>query len=415
MMQKEEVTRILKLVKEGKLSPEEAAELMEAIESPDEPQEAAHEAAGEGAPNGETPPPPPGEATKPGGGSDPLRSFIETMEQIGRDVAKGINWEDVSKKVKTNIEKGSEALKQAAEEVKAGKFTFNFGMAQETRTVELGFSIPENGALKIESPAGDIRVIGGATENKLIAKAMFRSNDLEEAKARAEGFTPVIEEGPGFVQVRQPAASGLTVDLEFHLAADAQIDIRGQSGDVDISKVSGSIRVLTNSGDILVRDASGSVEVTTSHGDIRIEDVTATWIAVEDKSGSLSLKRVHGDLNLRTGSGDIVLEECSGKSISVEAVSGDISMGLSKPVTGSITVRAVQGDTSLSIPDGSHVRVTMSTLKGTVDCTADLTDSTRSERRITGQLGDGQGVMDISAVAGDIKLRQTIPTVTEAS
>jgi len=411
MMQKEEVTRILKLVKEGKLSPEEAAELMEAIESPDEPTETVNE----GAPNGATPPPPPGDAPKAGATQDPLRSFLETMEQIGRDVAKGINWDDVSKKVKTNIEKGSEVLKQAAEEVKAGKFTFNFGMAQETRTVELGFSIPENGSLKIESPAGDIRVIGGAAENKLIAKAMFRSNDLEEAKARAEGFTPVIEEGPGFVQVRQPAASGLTVDLEFHLATTAQIDVRGQSGDVDISKVSGSVRVVTNSGDIAVRDASGSVEITTSHGDIRVEDVNASWVAVEDKSGSLSLKRVHGDLNLRTGSGDILLEDCSGKSISVEAVSGDITMGLSKPLTGSVTVRAVQGDTSLSIPDGSHVRVTMSTLKGTVDCTADLTDSTRSERRITGQLGDGQGVMDISAVAGDIKLRQTIPTASEVS
>jgi len=74
---KEEITRIMRLVQEGKLSPEDAAELIDAFTASEarEEEEPVHvgAAASEGAEGG--PPPPP-----PGAVKDPFRHFVDFME-----------------------------------------------------------------------------------------------------------------------------------------------------------------------------------------------------------------------------------------------------------------------------------------------------------------------------------------------
>ncbi|MBL8086690.1 MAG: DUF4097 family beta strand repeat protein [Chthonomonas sp.] len=396
-MNKEEVRRIMKLVQEGKLSPEDAAELMEAFDGTSDGAAESTEQT-----TNTTPPPLPNDA------KDPFAGIIESIEKIGKEVAKSVNWQDVASQVKTGVTKGQEAIKHAVEGVKQGRISFDIFGATERKDVELEFEVAEGGLVKVENRVGDVRVIGGAEKTKLIARAKVRGGVAEEAKKRAEEYSPVIEQNDGSVTIRHPDSSDITADLEIHLAVKAHVDVRGQVGSIDVDGTHGPCRVASNSGDVKISGVEGAVEVTTSHGDVFLKDVTGTTVVVEDKSGSVKLENVTGALNLRTASGDLSLVNCSGSSISLEAVSGDISMDLSTPISGTVTVRSVQGNASIGIADGSDVRVTLSTLRGTVDCVLDMQDVQRDQRRITGTLGEGTGTLDVSAITGDITVRQRI-------
>lgn len=394
MMQKEEIKRIMKLVQEGKLSPEDAAELIEAFDPAGEEPSAGDEA---------------GSAEKKEAPKDPFHGVIETIEKLGKDVAQSVNWQDIAQNLKVGVQKGGEALRQAVEEAKQGKFNISFfGGIQETKEVTLPFQIADGATLRVENMSGDVKIVGNAQSTLVIARASIRGTDAEDAKAKAEAYSPMIEEGDGFVSIRQPDATAIHVDLEIHLTTRAELDLKSRNGDLMIQQVGGGVRVNGTSGDIRITDAEGVIDVNTSSGDVLIQDSNASTLTVENKSGDLRLVNVKGSFNLRTASGDIVVEKSGGRTISVEAVSGDVNVDLVEPVSGAVNIRTVQGDTTLSVPDGCDCRVTMSTLRGYVDCMVDLQDLNRGERRITGRLGEGNGTLDVSAVTGDVRLRQRI-------
>lgn len=392
-MHKDEVKRIMNLVKEGKLSPEDAAELIEAFE----------EDRAQGEP---TPPPPPKGESK-----DQFSSIADTIERIGRDVAGAVDWKEVSDNIRTGAKKGADALKRAIEEAKEGRFAFTLFGFVESKKVELPLNMGSGKILKIENPTGDIKVIGTTEPAKLVAEAMVRGHNAEEAKTRAETFTPVIEEGDGFVAIRQVEMSGMSVDIVVHVPYETQVEIRSRAGDVEVRDTRHSCRVNGTSGDVKIHGASGQVEVQTTQGDVELMDCKATLVAIENSSGNIRLVEVAASMNLRTASGDVTLERCTvDRTLSVEAVSGDISIDIREPLQGAQTVRTVSGDVLMTVSDGCDCRVSLSSMTGSVDCLLDLADHARSERRVTGQLGHGNGTLDVSAISGDIRIRQRVHT-----
>lgn len=395
-MQKEEITRIMKLVQDGKLSPEDAAELIDAFDGNVEPSAGA-------TPPSEPPKAPDGKTTP-----EPFTGFIDAIERIGKDVSNSVNWTDIATQLKSGLKQGADALRHAVDEAKVGKFNINLFGNREERTVELEFQISGDQVLKVTNQSGDIKVVGGASSNKLVARATVMDSDPEKAKERAAAYTPIIEESDGAVVIRQPDPHGLHADLELHLATCAGVELQARDGDIRVESLNGTLRAGTDSGDVSISKVEGTVDVRTSHGDVVLSGVQSPSITVEAKSGTIRLEDAKGALNLRTASGDIRLDRCAGRSISIEAVSGDITADLIDPIDGVVTVRAVQGDAHVTIADGSDCRVVLSTLRGSVDCMLDLHEAQRVDRRVTGQMGNGTGSLDVSAVTGDITLRQRV-------
>ncbi len=399
---KDEIRRIMKLVQEGKLSPEDAAELIQAF-AESGPEEEAGEAAAateEGAAEGVKEK----AATEPGATKDPFAALIDSIEKVTKDVAKTVNWQDVAKQVREGVQKGVEAVKQAAEEArKSGTFTI-FGVA-ETKEVELPLSVPSGKVLRIEGSAGDVSVKGGASVGKLKATARFRAGTHEDAKAKADRYTPVLEESEQYVLLKQPEGHDFSVDLDIDVPTGVPLELKLLSGDVSIEGTNAPVRVHGKSGDLSLKGAEGAIEVSLSSGDVAIEHANASVLTVETKSGDLSLNDVTGAVNVRTSSGDVSVKRCRARNVSVEAASGDVSVDMLEPVNGTVNVRTVSGDVSVSLPDGSDCRVTLSTLRGSVACDLELMDDVRDSQRITGRLGNGEGAIDVSAVNGDVRLQ----------
>jgi hypothetical protein len=398
---REEVKRILKMVQEGKLTAEQAEELIEAYEAG----EAAD--AGVGGPdvtgNGPPPPPPP---PPPTGERDPFRAFVETIERIGKEATDSVNWQDVAKQVREGAKKGVETLKTGVEQVSKGKVgvTFPWLNNHETREVTLPLSIASGKTLRVDNSCGDVKIVGGFDVGSVTARAKFRAATPEDAKAKADSYTLIIEESEHMVLIRQPDVSGLSVDVEVQMPGTGAVEVRCTSGDISVLDTGAAARVDGVSGDIRLRGLNGPIEVSGTSGDISVEDCTTPSLAVENKSGDLVLRRVSGNLNARTAGGDVRLEDCSGKTMSIEAVSGDVSVDIAEPITGTVNVRTVSGDASVGLMDGADCRVSLSTLRGDVSCSVPLSDEAKTGQRVTGRLGGGQGTLDVSAVTGDVSV-----------
>lgn len=391
----------MKLVQEGKLSPEDAAELIDAFVSSD----SAEAEPAEGVQFHTPPPPPPGAEPPPpppsnGANKDPFKSFVDAMEKLGREVRE-VDWNDVARQIREGAAKGVEGLKQGVEKIKEGRWGWG---GHEEKQVTLPLSVPEGKTLRIENSSGDIKVVHTENLGSIRADASFRGSDQDDAKEKADRYTLIIEESDSLVLVRQPDVSGLSVGLYVEVSGKVPVSVHCDSGDIKVVDTGSSCKVQSRSGDVSLSGLDGPVDVNLSHGDLRIEDTKSPSINVENKSGDLLFRRVSGNMNVRTASGDISVQEATCKTVSLESVSGDISLSLTEPVSGTVNVRTVNGDASIRVPSNSDCRVTLSTLRGDVSCGLELQDMAKAEQRITGKLGEGTGAIDVSAVNGDVSL-----------
>lgn len=385
---REDIARIMRLVKEGKLSPEDAAELLDAMQSPQEEPVAAGTAA--------PPPPPPPPSGSFGG-------FFEAIEKIGKDVTKGINWTEVGEQLRKGVSQGADAVKKAAQDLKDGKVFF---FDSEVKTLDQPLTVPHGKTLRVETSSGDIKVAcGGVVTGSVLATAIFRGDSVEALKAKAEAFALVIEESEHFVLIRQPDQSGLTVNFEIHLPESVPVEVKSTSGDTEVTGASGANKVKATSGDVRIANLEGSLEIETSSGDLKISDSRLSLLNVENKSGDVTLDKVHAATTIQATSGDVKLTQCGGPSLSIDGVSGDLQVHLSEPIAGAANLRTVNGLISLEVPSNSDFRLAVSALRGEVVCNLPLEDENRDDRRVTGRMGAGVGSVDISTINGDIHVR----------
>jgi DUF4097 and DUF4098 domain-containing protein YvlB len=385
---KEEILRINRLVAEGKLTPEDGAELIEAFVAAEKAEASS-----------QTPPPPPQPP------KDPLTEMFEKVEKAAKDSFNKVDWKDISGQVEQGAKKGFDAIKGSFEDLTKGKVNFGLFGNEEKRDVSLPLTISADKRLKIDNPLGDVRVLGRAESGTVLAEARIRGGTAEEAKARAQEYTLIIEESDSVVTIRQPDVSGLAVDLTIRLPEAVSVEVRTEMGDISVLDNPAGVRISSRAGDVKVRGAVGAVEISADSGDISLDDIESPSVTLETKSGDLALKSVRGNINARTAAGDISVQESSGKVIALETVSGDVRVDLVEAVSHSLNIRTVSGGVDVDMPDGGDCRVSLSSLRGDVATEIELEDEAKSEGRRTGKIGGGTGTLDVSAVTGDVCLR----------
>lgn len=404
---KEEIARINKLVAEGKLSPEDAADLIDAFYN-SEHEEAVSVGAESGtkasavSEEGKT-----NEEKAYSGESkprDPFRAIIDTVERLGKEVTENVDWKEVTESARTNAKKGLDALKSGLEEVSKGKFNINWLFSTTTREIRLPLTLIEGQILKVENGSGHVTILPDTAESYVIARAKVRGATQEDAKAKADAYTLVVENSEHAVEIKQPHVTGLDVDLDIFVAARPGIEVKSEAGHVTVKDTKNSCRIASTDGRIELSGLEGSVEVQAYSGDVFLENSNSSNVLIENKAGNISVDRVTGNMNLRSASGNISVRGSSGKTIAVEAVSGDISIDVVEPVTGSMNIRTVNGNAWISVPDGSDARVAVTTLRGLAQTSIELQDRAQNDQRITGRLGEGNGSIDVSAVTGNVTL-----------
>jgi hypothetical protein len=394
---KEQVLRILKMVQEGRLSPEDAFDLMDAFidfdsSSREEPaQDGGEEAKGRQS------------DAKPGsnGKAESFRALLDMMEAIRREISESIHWHDVAQQVREAAEKGVEALKGTVERI--GKGGLHWFGPIETKTVEMPLNIKPGKTLKVERFHGDVKVIGGRQEPKVTATVSVRGASQKDARTKAAAWTPIIEEADDFVLLKQSPES-LSEDLELLVPEGVSVEIKAESGDVTVKGTQSDVRVKALAGDIVVEGARGRVEVMSHAGEVTLSRIEGSEVEIENRAGSVFLHEVSGNVKVRSAAGDIKATDLKPKTANLETVSGNVMVDIVEPVSTDVVIRSVAGDVLLDIDSRSDCRVALSSVSGAVNTSIALEEIAHSRERITGRMGEGTGSVEVSTVSGAVNL-----------
>lgn len=395
---KDPVKKILDLLEQGKITADEAADLLKALNAAESSSSTGNET------------PPPVEEHEPSETESRERATVEddpfkTIGEAFRRLTTELDSGEVGQAARKAVSQAVKGLRETASQIKKGRISFDLFSATERKAFEMDFAVDPAKTLRIVNPKGDVKVIGGSDAAAVSIDAVIRGATPEDARTKAESYTLVIEESDHHVVIRQPEITGLSADLEVRIPAANMVDVQVTSGDIRLDGTGGGAKVQSESGDVEIRGLEGLIEVSSTSGDVFVVETASPMLSIENRSGNVVLRDLVGNVRLSTASGDVNIRGLDSKSVSIDSVSGDVFADFRSPLAGVVNVRTVNGSAVIHVPDGSDCRVALSTLRGDVISDVELEGEARADRRITGQLGEGAGVLDVSAVNGDVALR----------
>ncbi len=399
---KEEVSRIMKMVQDGRLSPEDATELIEALHQSDEGEtHAKTQTAGNAEENANNSGPTSSQSgqRESSAGKDPFKALIDVIESFGKEASQSIDFKTLSSKIKDSAKEGAKAAMDALKE--ATEHGFTFGLI-ESRNIELPLPSLEGKSLVVENHCGNIEVSGGAEIAEVCAMVKVRGGTEIRRKEQIAEYVLHIEETETEVIIRQAYVPNLQLNLQIHASGSPNCIAKTDSSNIKATEL-GASKLESRSGNLSACQMKGATELSTVSGDIYGSGLEGSAV-VESKSGNVVLEQVFNTLAARSTSGDLTISNFKGNTASLEAVSGNISASEFGPIVGAANLRSVSGDISLTLTEGSDCMVALSSVSGEFNLDANATDVVRSGQRVTGKIGDGRGTLDLSTVSGNIEV-----------
>lgn len=138
---------------------------------------------------------------------------------------------------------------------------------------------------------------------------------------------------------------------DISIAGVSGIDAQSTSGTVEISDVTGDVKLDLTSGDVVVKDLTGKLDVKATSGDIEASGLKGGAVNAETTSGDVELELAEAnDVRAKGTSSDIEVTAPSGSwNVSTETRSGDVDNGLGDEPNGTHTLNATttSGDIEL--------------------------------------------------------------------
>lgn len=387
---KEQVLRILNMVKEGKLSPEDAYDLMnafvdfenepprtESMESTEEqPQEKKRE-------------------------EEPFRKFVDVIEKFSKETANAVNWQDVAQTIKSAARRGVTEIKTAIEHL--GKTDLGAWFSQhESVSAELPINVSAGKVVRLNYANADIKIEGAQPTPTLMVTAKVRGGNKENGEATTV-WSPVVQEDESGISINQGRET-LFEDVVLKLPADVHLDIQISNGDLKVTDTMGNMKADVKSGDINAKGLKGEVEISCLAGDVTLEHVPMGDVKIESRAGDVRLKHVRTPIKIKSSSGDVRLSNVSSGDVHIEAVAGDVDVEYDQSLTGNLYIKSVTGDVLVDILAGSHGKVLLNAVNGDVRSNLPLLEEKRTRNHVEGVLGNGDGSISVSSVTGDISV-----------
>lgn len=319
--------------------------------------------------------------------------------------------------------------------------------------------VPAEATLRIKNERGNVHLIGGSSDLKvMVNKVVYASNDSEAKKIEERLETSLTVEGDAIV-LSAPQRSGTRTDLEVYVPAlvgrtqidsgrgDVQLDdLRGEvtienvRGDVQVHNLAGNLTVEMRNGDFLADRVVGSVNVQgrgddltlsqvggqvtmegSFYGDIRLSDISDR-VRFKSSRTDLELGRLQGELvleggdlratsfegpfRLATRSKDIHIEDFSG-DVKLENRNADIEVRPRLPL-GNLEIENSRGPIQLVLPDKTSFRLDARTKSGDIDSEFEgiAVERSGSEVRASGTVGGGGPTLRLETAYASIEIRK---------
>lgn len=250
-----------------------------------------------------------------------------------------------------------------------------------------------------------VRVLGGAV-NVVGADGPAR---LEVTELVGEPLLVSLDGGVLTVAYKDLSWSELTRTFKAAQGVQALKHFFGSLGRKRKSVVSlavpvgSEVRIGSVSADVTVSGINGKVASNTVSGETTLVGLTGQ-IAVNSVSGNLDAQDVAGQLHVNTVSGALTVIAGTADRVLANTVSGEVTLDLDVATPTDIKVTTVTGAVGIRLPSLADTRVEAGTTTGRVTSTFDelTVDGTWGAKRLTGQLGTGNGKLAVTTVSGAI-------------
>ena len=305
----EEREMVLRMLKEGKVTVEEAdALLQELVEQRWEDEGGST-----------TAPPPPSSPGVPDVREELRTVFQDLMDSIPKDVVR--------------------ELKHAREAFRPGFFDVIRGLrglaeGRAETTAEEAMSAGDQVILR--NAWGDV-ALAPSPDGRLRVRAIKRvwAETAEDAQREAEALPcEVRRQGTSIeISVQRPTRRHQRSRVDFHLAVPADVDVclDVSKGDVEAEALRGKIDLRIARGDVKIRGHEGPAELDVVSGDIEVGLPASARATIDASTRSGS---IHSALTLRQTTGDRRslrgILNAPGATVRLSATSGDIEIGESR-------------------------------------------------------------------------------------
>ena len=233
------------------------------------------------------------------------------------------------------------------------------------KTYQLG----PDGQVSIRNVSGNV-IVTGYDGGQITVNAIREGRDRDLVQVEDLSSANRIE-----LRARYPKNCNCDASIRFEAQVPRSIryqfeELSSASGNIEVSDVTGDVRINTASGDVMVKDVTGRVDASTASGEMRVRGIAGT-------------------ISARSASGDVDVE--------VSRLEGDQRMEFS----------SASGDVNVRLPGHLDAEVELSSATGEVKTNFPL--SVESERygpgqRARGRLGNGSRRLQISSASGNVSL-----------
>lgn len=442
-MSDDHVSRILKMLEEGKISASEAEKLLAAVGSP-------RPSAPPPPPRPDMPPrPEPPAAPEPPKVEETSKSFEFRWGHRGNfpldlgalgkqisDAVKKIDPEKFIREAKTGGKRWQDRMKQwgqmweDGEEMPENTLGLPSATESETRT----FSLPPQALVQVENNVGSIAVQGGGDGVTLViereawavtqaeAETLMRQIKVEVAAlGEAPEPPPHVEfgeippvppppspAGPPRLEVRVTAPEGWrngVANLRLTVPSSASLRLATTYGELTVAETAGQLEAHSVSGTLRLDNLRGDTKADTVSGEVKATNVSGP-IAVNGNSGDICVENASRGVTVAAVSGDVRVANVEGGSVRARSVSGDVAVqdiGRQAPLD--ISAESVSGDISLATARGN---IALKTVSG--DATGRGLDATTVQATaISGDLHlelsqAFSGTLTTTTVSGDVRI-----------
>ncbi len=387
----EERLLILQMLRDGKITVEQAAQLLDALRPSAAPKDAA-ESEGPAEKTGTAPQPHQEGATDQRLDAEAFRqSMKETAQNISESVRSALGeaglGDDLRRTIADAVDSAMRGLRVSlrglrdlgsgvsvvvGESLRGVGDLFSEGGTPHISSWSWQGKIPAVGVFALHNPNGDVTIEGAEVEAASV-KAVIR------AWEKADGTVPpvpiTVEEGGQVVRIRT------RVGERIHFGHMPRVDFQ------------------------ITLPRGVNVEIHTVNGDVRLEGTGAS-LTVRSVNGDLTARQLAGELSVHTVNGDVSAEMTRADRIEIQSVSGDVVCRVAAPFSGRADLQSVSGDMELYLPSASDFTAEMQALSGDLDCRLPHVQLERRRRVLSLRVGSGHGHLRMKTISGDLVVRE---------
>jgi DUF4097 and DUF4098 domain-containing protein YvlB len=168
----------------------------------------------------------------------------------------------------------------------------------------------------------------------------------------------------------------------------------------------GAARLRTSNGSIKVWRVKGDVTAKTSNASIEMLDTLGAAI-LETSNGRIKADGVRGAFEAQTSNSSVdatIAEIEAGRGVRVSSSNGSLNLQFAKWNSNALRASTSNSSINLRLPGAVNAELRASTSNGNVSTDYEITTSQFSKTKLSGRMGSGGPLIDLSTSNGNIRV-----------